>query len=70
LWDFFRKLFHISFSSIFELFAINEDFQSYSNAVTDALTALTPFQGCETYVDDFKTTKAAALAVAVWFMIL
>ena len=48
LWDFFSGLFLVSFSTIFEIFKINEEFQSYSGALTDALSALTPFQGCET----------------------
>ena len=47
LWDFSRGLFLVSFSTIFEIFKINEDFV-YSDALTDAITALTPFQGCET----------------------
>jgi hypothetical protein len=48
LWDFFRGLFLVSFSTIFELFKINEDFQPYFDALNDSLTELTPFQGCET----------------------
>jgi hypothetical protein len=48
LWDFFRGLFLVSFSTIFDLFKINEDFQHYLDALTDSLTELAPFQGCET----------------------
>ena len=48
LWDFFRGLFLVSFSTIFDLFKINEDFQPYLDALTDSLAELTPFQGCET----------------------
>ncbi len=48
LWDFFRGLFLVSLSTIFELFKINEDFQHYLDALTESLTELAPFQGCET----------------------
>ena len=48
LWDFFRGLFLVSFSTIFDLFKINEDFHHYLDALTDALKGFTPFQGCET----------------------
>jgi hypothetical protein len=48
LWDFFRGLFLVSFSTIFDLFKINEDFQPYLDSLTDSLAELTPFQGCET----------------------
>jgi hypothetical protein len=48
LWEFFRGLFRVSFSTIFGLFKINEDFHPYLDALTDALTELTPFRGCET----------------------
>ena len=48
LWDFFRGLFLVSFSTIFDLFKINEDFQPYLDALTDSLAELIPFQGCET----------------------
>jgi hypothetical protein len=48
LWDFFRGLFLVSFSTIFDLFKINDDFQHYLDALTDSLTELAPFQGCET----------------------
>jgi hypothetical protein len=49
LWDFFRGLFLVSFSTIFELFKISEDFQHYLDALTESteLTELAPFQGCE-----------------------
>ena len=48
LWDFFRGLFLVSISTIFDLFKINEDFQPYLDSLTDSLAELTPFQGCET----------------------
>jgi len=48
LWDFFRGLFLVSFSTIFDLFKINEDFHQYQEAVAEALKGFAPFQGCET----------------------
>ena len=48
LWDFFRKLFMVSFSTLFEILDINEAFQPYFDALTDAISDFTPFQGCET----------------------
>jgi len=48
LWDFFRGLFLVSISTIFDLFKINEDFQPYLDSLTDSLAELPPFQGCET----------------------
>ncbi len=48
LWEFFRGLFLVSFSTIFDLFKINEDFQCYLDALIESLTGVTPFQGCET----------------------
>jgi ubiquitin len=48
LWEFFRGLFLVSFSTIFDLFKINEDFHNYLDALTESLTELRPFQGCET----------------------
>jgi hypothetical protein len=48
LWDFFRGLFKVSFSKIFELFKIEEDFQSYLSALDDVLAQFAPFRGCET----------------------
>jgi len=48
LWEFFRGLFLVSFSTIFDIFKINEDFQHYLDALTDALSDFTPFLGCET----------------------
>jgi hypothetical protein len=48
LWDFFYGIFHVSFSKIFELFEIEDDFQSYINALSEAITGSAPFQGCET----------------------
>jgi hypothetical protein len=48
LWEFFRGLFLVSISTIFDLFKIIDDFHDYFNALTDCLSELTPFQGCET----------------------
>ena len=48
LWDFFRGLFLVSFSTISNLFKINENFQHYLDTLTDALRGFMPFQGCET----------------------
>jgi hypothetical protein len=48
LWDFFRGLFMVSFSTLFEIFNINEAFQPYLDALTNAIPDFTPFQGCET----------------------
>ena len=48
LWEFFRGLFLVSYSTIFDLFKINEDFHDYLDALTQALTEFRPFRGCET----------------------
>ena len=48
LWDFFRGLFHISFSTMFYLFKIEEESSSYINALTEILCASAPIRGCET----------------------
>jgi hypothetical protein len=48
LWEFFRGQFLVYFSTIFDLFKINEDFHDYLDALTQKLTELRPFQGCET----------------------
>jgi len=48
LWDFFPGLFLVSFSTIFDLFKINEGFHHYLDVLTDSLTELAPFKGCET----------------------
>lgn len=48
LWEFFRGLFHVSFSKIFELFNIKEDFNTYFQAVISIESAFNPIQGCET----------------------
>jgi hypothetical protein len=48
LWEFFRGLFLVFFSTIFDLFKINEDFHNYLDALTEALTELKPYRGCET----------------------
>lgn len=48
LWEFFRGLFCVCFSKIFDIFNIDEDFQAFLEAVDLALTGFPPFQGCET----------------------
>ncbi len=48
LQDFFRGLFLISFKTIFDLFEIKEDFQSYFDVLADAVKGSAPFKGCET----------------------
>ena len=48
LWLFFRGLFKVSFSKIFELFKIEDDFQSYLDALEHAIYDSTPILGCET----------------------
>lgn len=48
LWDFFRGLFNVATSKIFELFKIEEECSSYINVLTETICASTPIQGCET----------------------
>ena len=48
LWDFFRGLFQVAISEIFDLFEIEEQCSSYINAFTQVLCESTPFRGCET----------------------
>jgi len=48
LWDFFRGLFSVAISKIFDLFKIEEQCSSYIDAFSQVLDASTPFQGCET----------------------
>lgn len=48
LWDFFRGLFVISFETVFNIFEIEDDFQTYIDVLTDALKGSTPIGGCET----------------------
>jgi len=48
LWDFFRGLFNVTISKIFELFKIEEECSSYFNVLTETICASTPIQGCET----------------------
>ncbi len=50
IWQFFRALFSISFSKIFELFGIEESFQSYFSALEQAIVDNTPVLGCGTRV--------------------
>ena len=48
LWDFFRGLFKVSFSKIFELFKIEEEFQSYFTILDQLVSNSAPFSRCET----------------------
>jgi len=48
LWDFFRGLFRVTISKVFELFKIEEECSSYIGALAEVLCASTPIQGCET----------------------
>ena len=48
LWQFFRSLFSVSFSKIFELFKIEEEFQSYFQALEQAVLGCVPALGYET----------------------
>ncbi|MFC1812333.1 transposase [Thermodesulfobacteriota bacterium] len=48
LWQFFRSLFANSFSKIFELFEIEEEFQPYFYALEQAVVDFMPALGCET----------------------
>ena len=50
LWDFFRDLFMISFSNIFQTFQIDEEVMPYIEALTHGLKEMEPFLGCETLV--------------------
>ena len=50
LWQFFRSLFAVSFSKIFELFIIEEEFQSYFQTLEQAVLGCVPALGCETCV--------------------
>ena len=47
LWDFFQGLFKTSFSKIFDLFGIQEEFQPYLDSITQALKESTPIIRCE-----------------------
>jgi hypothetical protein len=48
LWDFFRGLFNVTISKIFELFKIEEECSSYISVLTETICTSTPIQGCET----------------------
>jgi hypothetical protein len=48
IWQFFRGLFEISFSKIFELFEIEDDFQSFFDTLDQAVSGSAPIIGCET----------------------
>ena len=48
IWQFFKGLFEISISKIFELFEIEDDFQSYLDTLNFTVNRFAPIQGCET----------------------
>ena len=48
LWDFFRGLFSVTISKIFDLFEIEKECSSYNDAFSHVLITSEPFQGCET----------------------
>jgi hypothetical protein len=48
IWQFFKGLFEISFSKIFELFEIEDDFQSFFDTLNQSVSRFAPIQGCET----------------------
>lgn len=48
IWQFFKGLFEISFSKIFELFEIKDDFQSLFDILNQSVSRFAPIQGCET----------------------
>ena len=48
IWQFFKGLFEISFSKIFELFEIEDDFQSFIDTLNQSVCRFAPIQGCET----------------------
>ena len=48
IWLFFKGLFEISFSKIFELFEIEDDFHSFINTLNQSVSRIAPIQGCET----------------------
>ena len=48
IWQFFKGLFEISFSKIFELFEIEDDFQTFFDILNQSVSRFAPVQGCET----------------------
>ena len=48
IWQFFKGLFEISFSKIFELFEIEDDFQSFFDTLNQSVSRFAPIKGCET----------------------
>jgi hypothetical protein len=48
IWQFFKGLFEISFAKIFELFEIEDDFQSFFDTLTHSVSHFAPIQVCET----------------------
>ena len=47
IWQFFKGLFEISFSKIFELFEIEGDFHSFFDTLNQSVCRFAPIQGCE-----------------------
>lgn len=48
IWQFFKGLFEISFSKIFELFEIEDDFHAFIDTLIQSVSRFAPIQGCET----------------------
>lgn len=48
IWQFFKGLFEISFAKIFELFEIEDDFQSFFDQLNVSVSRFAPITGCET----------------------
>ena len=48
IWQFFKGLFEISFSKIFELFEIEDDFHTFIDTLDQSVSDFAPIQGCET----------------------
>lgn len=45
IWLFFKGLFEISFSKIFELFEIEDDFQSFIDTLNQSVSRFAPIKG-------------------------
>ncbi len=48
LWEFFAGLFVASFSTLFDIFEIEEDFSSYFDVISQTLIDFSPIRECET----------------------
>ncbi len=62
IWQFFKGLFKISFSKIFELFEIEDDFQSFFDTLNQSVSRFAPMQGCETWVPYCQANDISVLA--------